>query len=111
MQSLKAGYQGSTHTTPDTSKLVMRVANRALALKLQTNILNREVQSKPVADLHKVGYRKFETASLAVFNKKISEYKLGRDFDGDELDELPEVDFSQPHVNEEDNGLDFDSED
>lgn len=91
--SLESGYQGSTHKTPDTSALVRRIANRARELKLQQYVKDRIAQSKPVTDLHRAGYRKFESASLAAFNKKIHDYKMGRSFVSDEADEIPPVDF------------------
>ncbi|KAF8151359.1 hypothetical protein B0H34DRAFT_638415, partial [Crassisporium funariophilum] len=69
--SLGCGYQGSTHKTPNTSILVFRIADRARELKLQEYVESHEVQSKPVLDLHCVGYQKFGSASLAIFNKKI----------------------------------------
>lgn len=104
MTSLESGYQGSTHKTPDTSALVWRVANRARELKLQQVINNRDIQSKPVLDLRRVGYNKFDTASLAIFNKKILEYKIGREFDADELevDELPRPDFTEIELRDDD---------
>ncbi|KAF8169077.1 hypothetical protein BJ912DRAFT_934026 [Pholiota molesta] len=83
--SLGCGYQGSTHKTPDTSMLVFRITDRACELKLQEYVENREIQSKPVLDLHRIGYQKFGTASLAIFNKKINEYKSGQEFDNDEI--------------------------
>jgi len=78
-KSVKAGYQGSTHTNVDTSALVWRIASKARELQLQRVVPRREgnLQVKPVPDLHAVGLRKFETSSLATFNKKIIDMKQG----------------------------------
>ena len=72
-----------------------RVAERAQLLKLQEYIPGRTNQSNAVCDIHRIGYRKFETASLATFNKKMSEYKMGRDYENEEVDELPNPEFSE----------------
>ncbi len=79
MNSIKSGYQGSTHTSVDTSELVWRIANKAEELQLQELHTDRQANArvKPVVDLTKVGYKKFEMASLATFNKKISAMKQG----------------------------------
>ncbi|KJA22641.1 hypothetical protein HYPSUDRAFT_164247 [Hypholoma sublateritium FD-334 SS-4] len=93
--SLASGYQGTSHKTPDTSVLVMRVANHAKAFQLQEYVKNRETQSRPTPDLRKLGYGKFESTSLAAFNKKIDTCKNGNNIDTEtgEADELPQADF------------------
>lgn len=73
--------------------LVTRIANRAYELKFQDKISNRESQSRVHLNLHQVGYRKFETASLATYNKKMEEMKMGRGFEIDEVDEIPTAQF------------------
>ncbi|KAF8873927.1 hypothetical protein BD779DRAFT_1451327 [Infundibulicybe gibba] len=79
-RSMQAGYQGSTHTAVDTSALVWRVANKAQELNLQHYVPNREGRSiaKLVPDLRALGREKFESSSLATFNKKIADLKEGR---------------------------------
>ncbi len=84
--SLASGYQGTTHKTPDTSVLVMRVADHAKAFKLQEYVENRETQSNPTPDLRKLGYSKFESTSLAAFNKKIEACKDGNNLDMDAVE-------------------------
>ena len=53
------------------------------------------VQSKTVPNLHRVGYRKFETSSLATYNKKMEELKMGRGFDADETDNISPTEFQE----------------
>ena len=74
---------------------MQRVAERAQLLKLQEYVPDRANQSTAVRDIHRMGYRKFETASLATFNKKMSEYKMGREYENEEVDELPSPDFAE----------------
>ncbi|KAH9010955.1 hypothetical protein EDB83DRAFT_2234175, partial [Lactarius deliciosus] len=74
-KSLKSGYQGSTHTDVDTSALVWRIANKARELELQTTIDN--LTSHPVADIFTTGFKKFQTSSLATFNKKLADMRQG----------------------------------
>ncbi|KAH8986497.1 hypothetical protein EDB92DRAFT_1818309 [Lactarius akahatsu] len=59
-KSLKSGYRGSTHTDVDTSALVWRIANKA------------------IVDILTTGYRKFQTLSLATFNKKVANMRQGK---------------------------------
>lgn len=88
--SIKAGYQGSTHTAVDTSVLVWRIANKARDLELQKRIDNREGNKwmKVVVDVQAVGYKKLGSSSLGTFNKKISAMKEGHPTNM-EIDELP----------------------
>ncbi|KAF9470444.1 hypothetical protein BDN70DRAFT_821381, partial [Pholiota conissans] len=97
-ESLNSGYQGSTHKKPDIKVLVFRIADRARELKLQEYVANRHVQSKPVLDLHCTGHHKFATTTLAIFNKKVAEYRLGHDFYDEEVDEIPRTDFAESQV-------------
>ena len=78
-KSLKATYQASTHTNVDTSRLIWRVANKARELLLQLEIPDREGvrQPKLATNLRQSGRQKFESASLATFNKKIEDIKSG----------------------------------
>jgi hypothetical protein len=80
MQSLKSGYRGSTHKDVDTSVLVWRIANKTEELELQYVIPDREAKSTmhPVVDIFIAGYKKFQTSSLATFNKKIADIHQGR---------------------------------
>ena len=73
----------------------MRVADHAKAFQLQEYVKNRETQSNPTPDLRKLGYSKFESTSLAAFNKKIEACKNGNslELDAVEVDELPQVTF------------------
>lgn len=78
-RSLGSGYQGSTHTNVDTSSLVWRVAGKAKEHDLQCATIDREANSdcKPVVDVIAFGHKKFESSSLATFNKKIADLKQG----------------------------------
>ncbi|KAH8979980.1 hypothetical protein EDB86DRAFT_2768527, partial [Lactarius hatsudake] len=79
-KSLKSGYRGSTHTDVDTSALVWRIANKASELKLQCTIPGRGSNStvRPVVDILTARYRKFQTSSLATFNKKVANMRQGK---------------------------------
>ncbi|KAH8976416.1 hypothetical protein EDB92DRAFT_1931399, partial [Lactarius akahatsu] len=74
-RSLGSGYQGSTHTDVDTSSLVWRVAGKSRELELQCASVDQEANSgcKAVSDVIANGYKKFESSSLATFNKKIAD--------------------------------------
>ena len=90
---MNAGYQGSTHSDVDVSSLVWRVVNKARELKLQTKLTNRNVpMPKPITDLRNVGRQKFESASLATFNKRIQDLKAGRPVEG-ETDDIATPNF------------------
>ena len=93
-KSVKASYQGSTHSDVDTSNLAWRIANKAQELQLQVKLSNRPTafQPKPVIDLRKTGRQKFESASLAQFNKKIEEMKVGIPVES-EIDDIGPPDF------------------
>jgi hypothetical protein len=77
--SLKSGYRGSTHTDVDTSTLVWRVAHKAAELNLQCKVTRREGNStaQPRVDILTAGYRKFQSSSLATFNKKLADMRQG----------------------------------
>ena len=76
--------------------LVIRIADHARDLEFQHNLQNRrDVQSKTVPNLHRVGYRKFETSSLATYNKKMEDLKMGRGFDADETDDISPAEFQE----------------
>lgn len=77
--SIKAGYQGISHTTPNTSVLAWRIANKVKETQVQQKIIDRPGNNciKAVTDLQAAGYKKFESASLAAFNKKIENSKQG----------------------------------
>ena len=94
--SLGTSYQGSTHTNDPVFVLVIRIADHARDLEFQHNLQNRhDFQSKTVPNLHRVGYRKFETASLATYNKKMEDLKMGRGFDADETDDISPAEFQE----------------
>ncbi|KAF6744013.1 hypothetical protein DFP72DRAFT_760938, partial [Ephemerocybe angulata] len=78
-RSLNAGYQGKTHTKVDTTALVWRVATKARELDLLTLDTSRveNKNAKATIDVQHVGYHKFQSSSLAAFNKKMDEFKLG----------------------------------
>jgi hypothetical protein len=95
-RSLGTSYQGSTHNLKNTPAIVfvIRIANHVQELKFQQELQSRHnVQSKTVPNLHRVGYRKIETSSLATYNKKMEELKMGRGFDADETDDISPAEF------------------
>ena len=78
-RSVKAGYQRLNHTAADTSVLVWRIAGKAQELNLHTKLTDRleNKNTKPLTNLVVAGYKKFESSSLATFNKKIADSKVG----------------------------------
>lgn len=89
-KSLRSGYQGSTHTDVDTSALIWRIANKAKELELQILVPGCDCDSsaKPVADIYTNGFRKFQSSSLATFNKKLEDMRQGSPTQP-EVDEIP----------------------
>lgn len=101
-KSVKASYQGSTHSDVDTTNLVWRIANKARELQLQVKLSNRlGATVKSVMDLRKTGRQKFESVSLAQFNKKMDEMKSGIPVES-EVDDIGPPDFhlEAPVLNE-----------
>ena len=95
-KSLGTSYQGSTHKNAPAIVLVIRIADHVQELEFQHELQSRRnVQSKTAPNLHRVGYRKFETSSLATYNKKMEELKMGRGFDADETDDISPADFQE----------------
>jgi hypothetical protein len=78
-KSLKSGYRGSTHTDVDTSTLVWRVANKAAELEIQHKVTCREGNStaQPRVNILTTGFCKFQSSSLATFNKKLTDMRQG----------------------------------
>ncbi|KAH8983562.1 hypothetical protein EDB86DRAFT_3085229 [Lactarius hatsudake] len=106
--SLRSGYRGSTHTDVDTSALVWRIANKANELGLQSVITDRGANSdtRPVVDIFTTGFRKFQTSSLATFNKKLADTRRGSQSQS-EVDEIApcqvveDGDTDEPELSEE----------
>ncbi|KAF8150859.1 hypothetical protein B0H34DRAFT_776371, partial [Crassisporium funariophilum] len=70
--SLGTSYQGLTHKRIPVAVLVTRIADHVHELKIQHKLPSRpNGQSRSVRNLHRIGYRKFETSSLATYNKKM----------------------------------------
>lgn len=98
-------YSGTTHTIPDTSDLVWKVANKVHELELQIFKLNRQGNDnegiKPVINILAAGEQKLKSASLATFNKKVHTLINGHSVE-EEVDELPGIDYSDPIDNDDD---------
>lgn len=98
-------YGGTTHTTPDTSDLVWKVANKVKELELQIFKLQRQGHDndtvKPVVDILAAGEQKLKSASLATFNKKVHTLINGHSVE-EEVDEIPGVDYGDPIDNDDD---------
>jgi hypothetical protein len=92
-------YDGKTHTTPDTSRLVWRVANKVHELGLDNYDPGRSGndRQKAIVNLIESGEQKLVSSSLATFNKKLACMMEGN-LDGaaamTEHDELPAVAMS-----------------
>jgi hypothetical protein len=83
-------YHGSTHSSPDTSHQVWRVAEKVKQVGLQTFHLGREENqhAKPCVDILAEGEAKLQSSSLKTFNKKIHQYLAGQSVET-EIDTLP----------------------
>ena len=99
LNALGASYQGKTHTTPDTSKLVWKVANKVQELMLGKYLPDHKGNDKQklVTNLIDVGEKRLLSSTLEMFNKKLACMKAGN---VDELagmikvDEIPSVQLS-----------------
>ena len=99
LNALGASYQGKTHTTPDTSKLVWKVANKVQELMLGKYLPDHKGNDKQklVTNLIDVGEKRLLSLTLKMFNKKLACMKAGN---VDELagmikvDEIPSVQLS-----------------
>jgi len=93
-KSVKATYQGSTHTDVDTSALIWRIANNVREWQMQMGLSSREgvTQPKLVTNLKQSGRQKFESSSLAAFNKKINDLKSGSPAER-EVDDIAPLNF------------------
>lgn len=101
-----ASYQGSSHTTPDTSHLVRKVADKVRDLELQKFIPGREGNAKVKKTINILarGEEQLKSSSLATFNKKIRILIEGGVFE-DEVDTLPPISFAEAPV-----GIEFDDD-
>ena len=93
--ALSSSYQRSTHTTPDTSHLVWRVADKIRDEELQAFREKRVGNSKVkgVVDVLATGEVKLKSSSLTAFNKKISAMVKGHVYE-DEQDVIPQTQLS-----------------
>jgi aspartyl/asparaginyl beta-hydroxylase (cupin superfamily) len=89
---LSSSYQRSTHTTPDMSHLVWRVADKIRDEELQVFRVKRLGNSKvkAVVDILATGEAKLKSSSLASFNKKNSAMVKGHAYE-DEQDGIPQI--------------------
>lgn len=105
-------YQGSSHTTPDTSSLVWKVANKVREAELDIFKLQREGNElmKPVTNIILEGERKLKSSTLKTFNKNVRKLVAGEAVD-DEVDDMVPVAFGEPSYDdirpEEDEGEDM----
>ena len=90
--ALSSSYQRSTHTTPDTSHLVWRVADKIRDEELQVFRDKRLGNSKvkPVVDILATGEAELKSSSLVTFNKKNSAMVKGHAYE-DEQDGIPQI--------------------
>ena len=97
--ALGASYQGKTHTMPDTSRLVWKVANEVRELVLGKYLPDRKGNDKQklVTNLIDVGEKRLLSSTLETFNKKLACMKAGNveELAGMiEVDEIPSVQLS-----------------
>ena len=108
--SIRSGYQSKSHKAVDPAALVWRIADKSLELGLQEKNFNRARSGGEIPDLKatvmikEAGYRKFESTSLASFNKKIEESRQGI-LTVHEVDEIPALALGlNSHEDEDDGG-------
>ncbi|KAF7966984.1 hypothetical protein HWV62_36286 [Athelia sp. TMB] len=89
-------YQGSTHTTPDTSSLVLRVAEKMSEIELNKAVLSRVGNdvARPVEDILSKGERELKSATLNTFNKNIRKARSGVIIE-EEQDDIAPVAFAE----------------
>lgn len=95
-------YQKKTHTTANVETLVSRISEKAQDLDLNSYIQQREgYQSmKRTPNLLVSGYQKFESSSLATFNKKMKDMINNIEFDA-EIDEMVPMEFGTLTANDD----------
>lgn len=78
-QSIKSNYQGTGHPKPDLSVGVRRISDKSEEHQFEKKIIKRleNRRIKQTSNLIGGGYKKYESASLASFNKKIDNLKDG----------------------------------
>ena len=93
--TLSSSYQSSTHTAPDTSHLVWRVADKVRDDEIQVFEENRAGNSKVkiVVDVLATGEARLKSSSLASFNRKIRAMVDGHIYE-EEADTIPQLQFS-----------------
>ena len=94
--SLEASYNGTTHTTPNTSAIVLKVADKARELKINTFISDREGNNsiKSTVDTLATGEQLIKSLTLATFNKKRRNLASGIVLeDLDDVDDIPALDL------------------
>jgi hypothetical protein len=94
--TLSASYQGLTHTTPDTSHLVWRVADNSQDNKIQVFKENRSgnLNVKGVVDILTTEAAKLKSSSLGTFNRKVLAMINRHSYeDEDEGDLIPPIQF------------------
>jgi hypothetical protein len=91
-------YKGTSHTTPDTSDCVWKVANKVKELGLDKFEAGREgnAMAKKTVDILSLGEKRLKSSTLATFNKKVRRLHDGYlDEDAElDIDEMPPVALS-----------------
>ncbi|KAJ7434402.1 hypothetical protein FB451DRAFT_1467611 [Mycena latifolia] len=87
-EALDTAYRNTGHTTPDTSEMVWRVANKVTSEGLQLFEDGRanNARRKLVPDLLLKGENEMKSSTLATFNKKILAMIEGHGFEDEEDD-------------------------
>ncbi|KAG2737658.1 hypothetical protein P692DRAFT_20788007 [Suillus brevipes Sb2] len=95
-------YRGLTHSSPDSSASVWKVANKINELGLHQftseRMENDSVQ--PVIDTLITGEKKMKMGTIATFNRKVRSMFAGQGFEQEE-DEIPRLSFDLSNVAEE----------
>jgi hypothetical protein len=71
--ALGCPYKGTSHTTPDTSDCVWKVANKVKELGLYKFEIGREgnEMAKKTVNILSLGEKRLKSSTLATFNKKV----------------------------------------
>lgn len=91
-------YQGSSHTNPNTSSLVWRVADKVRDVKLDSELPNRKGNeaAKSVTNAMVAGEKKLKSSTLKTFNQNVRKLIEGHTQIDDVEDEMVPLGFAEP---------------
>ncbi|KAF7971248.1 hypothetical protein HWV62_21570 [Athelia sp. TMB] len=95
-------YSGTSHTTPNTSSLVWKVADKIRDEKLDSELRNRKSNgtAKPVKNAMVAGEKKLKSSTLKTFNLNVRKLIEGHTQIDDVEDEMLPLGFAAPEEDE-----------